>query len=277
MSDDIMNAFSDLFGEFFGAKQGGPPRGRDLRIELALDLVDIDSGCKRDIEVRRGKLCRTCTGTGFEASAIVKDCTPCRGTGRMTQSQGATHTVVVCGNCRGRGRVGTTCDGCMGVGTQPVTETFAVTVPAGVADGMTLRLANKGDEIRDGAAGHLYVALTTRPHARLTRRDADLLVEVVVPHDLAITGGPLAVPDLHGERTVAVPASTKDRDELLVPGAGLQIFNAPRTPMPTDAAPGDTPYREIALGGRGNLVVTLRVQERGAKGFFKRLFKTDRL
>lgn len=273
MADDILNAFSDLFGDFFGAKRSGPPRGRDLRVELELDLPDIDSGCVREIEVRRGKLCRTCTGTGFEASAIVKDCAACKGSGGTKRAQGFFEITEACAVCRGRGRIGTACDGCMGVGTQPVTEKLAITVPAGVGDGVTLRLKDKGDEIRDGALGHLYVALKTRPHARLTRRDADLLVEVVVPHDLAATGGSLAVPDLHGERTVVIPASTKDRDELVVPNAGMQIFNAPRTPMPTDAPPGDTPYRELALGGRGNLVVTLRVQ---AKGFFKRLFKTDR-
>ena len=276
MDDDLENAFGDLFGDFLGGTRAGPSRGRDLRVDLEVGLADIDNGCVREIEVRRGKLCRTCTGTGYEPATSVTTCEPCKGKGRLSRASGAFVTDTQCSACLGRGRVGVPCDGCMGMGTQPTVEKLAVTVPAGVADGMTLRLVNKGDEMRDGAAGHLYIALATRKHARLTRRDADLLVELTVPHELATTGGSLAVQALHGERTIDVPAGTHDREEVVLRGCGLQIFNAPRTPMPNDAAPGTTPYRELDTSGRGNLVVTLRVQERGVKGLLKRLFKTDR-
>jgi molecular chaperone DnaJ len=269
MDDKLKASLDDVFRQFFGARKAGPTRGQDLRVDLAVDLVDIADGCVRDVEVHRGKLCRTCTGTGYEPATSVTMCTPCKGTGRTSKLQ--------CTACLGRGRVGVPCDGCMGMGTQPALEKFAVTVPAGVGDGVSLRLANKGNEIRDGAAGHLYVVLATRKHAQLARRDADVLVEVWVSHELATNGGRIAVPALHGERMVDVPVGATDRDVLVVRGCGMQVFGAPKTPMPNDAAPGDTPYRELDLSGRGNLVVTLRVRERGAKGFLKRFFKTDRL
>ena len=104
MDDDLENAFGDLFGDFFGGTRAGPTRGRDLRVDLELDLADIDSGCVREIEVRRGKLCRTCTGTGYEPATSVTPCVPCKGKGRLSRASGAFVTDTQCSACLGRGR-----------------------------------------------------------------------------------------------------------------------------------------------------------------------------
>jgi molecular chaperone DnaJ len=274
--EDIFGAFGDLFGEFFG-KTGGSRRGKDLRLELDVELVELSEGGVRDIEVRRGKLCRTCTGTGYEPHTKLTECRACNGNGlsKKPVKTGRLIHVPQCDDCHGRGKIGTSCDGCMGLGTQPVIEKLALTIPPGVSPGASLRLKNRGDELRDGETGHLYVVLGEKKHPRLTRKEADLYVDLVVPPEIADVGGELTVDGLLGPHVVEIPPGVKDLGTLTLRGYGMAQrgkTDAVPAPMPTEPEHEPDPYRG-APTGRGDLIVVLRVKK---TGFLKRLFRSDK-
>ena len=276
MADDMFSAFGDLFGEFFG-KTVGPPRGKDLRVELAVELVELSEGSVRDIEVQRGKLCRTCTGTGYEPHTTLTTCRACdgKGLGKKQAQKGFPVYTPKCPDCHGRGKIGTSCDGCMGMGTQPVLEKFALTIPPGVSPGTSLRLKNRGDELRDGETGHLYVVLGEKKHPRLTRKAADLYVDLEVPPEIADAGGELTVEGLLGPHVVEVPPGVKDLGTLTLRGCGMAQRGktaAEPAPMPTDPEHEPDPYR-AAPTGRGDLIVILHVKRTGWLG---RLFRSDK-
>lgn len=141
-------------------------------------------------------------------------------------------------------------------------------MPAGVDSGQTLRLAGKGEAGPDGS-GDLYVVMTVAPHARFQRIGDDLIVEHEITKALAASGGPTNVPLLHGTREITVPANTQTGDQTVVRGCGIQRVGAPPTPMPSGD---DAPYRELDTSGRGNLIVTWKLEE-PRRGFLKRLFR----
>lgn len=258
--DDVHRAFGDIFSEFFGARQIGPPRGADLRVDLELELVEMVDGCTRELAIGRDLVCEACTGTRFKPDTPVTDCKTCVGSGVSNRTQGQFFVGTSCGVCAGRGKLGTLCATCRGEGLLRSNDTLSITVPAGVSDGQTLRLPGKGSEAAGGETGHLYVVLAQRLHPRLVRRDDDLLVDAPISRELAATGGTVTVPDLRGEREITVPPNSKDGDQVVVRGFGSQILTKPPTPLPVDAA---GPYRAPDLSGRGDLIVTLRIAKTG--------------
>ena len=166
------------------------------------------------------------------------------------------------------GKVGTACNACGGEGVHSSSSGVSVTIPAGVEDGQVLRMLGKGDAIRGGKPGYLYVLLAVQPHPWFTRRGGDLIVEIEIAPELAASGGRVTVPLLVGEREVDIRAGTRTGDQIVLRGWGVQLLGAPPTPMPSETS---APYREIDTQGRGDLIVQLGVHERGFGAWLRRL------
>ena len=269
---DVPAAVAGVFDDFLGTTK--TTRGADLRVDLQLTFDEAVEGCVREVAVMRATPCAPCKGTGFAPERPVSACPECAGTGRISREQGQLLIQQTCPRCTGRAKVGTACATCAGQGVQRKTESTTVTVPAGVEDGFSIRLAEKGDRFEGGPPGHLYVVLEVTPHARFTRRGNDLVVDVRIAPELAAAGGSLTVPLLHGEREVTVPAGARPGDELVVRGAGVPVLGAPVTPVPgpSEAA---SPYRELDTSGRGNLIVRLRIHKGGPGAWLRWLFRLD--
>jgi molecular chaperone DnaJ len=113
-----------------------------------------------------------------------------------------------------------------------------VSVPAGVEDGMHLRLTGEGEAgARGGGRGDLYVVIRVAPHAVFTRRGRDLACEAEVSMIQAALGDEIRLAALDGEATLAIPAGTQPGTTITVRGRGLPDLR----------------------GGRGHLHVTVRV------------------
>ena len=237
------------------------PRDGHLRVDLQLTFEEAAEGCTRGISVTRREPCAECDASGFTPGTAV-DCAECQGTGAVLHFRRSGGPVTAnCSRCV-FGKVAKKCTACGGAGAWEDTSELEVSVPAGVDDGQVLRLAGKGEAVRGGAPGHLYVVLGVLPHRRFIRRGSDLVVDVLVSREVATRGGRVTVPMLVGERDVEVPAGSRTGDEIEVRGCGVQIVGAPPTPM---AAETDAPYREIDTSGRGNLVVRISIEERGLR------------
>jgi molecular chaperone DnaJ len=238
---DIFSAFGeifggDLFGSFFGGarpSRAGPRRGPSLEVALELEFEEMARGVTRMVHLRRHETCPSCHGSGSADGRAPVACERCGGRGVETIVQGFFSMRRPCGACGGEGtRVVDPCSGCSGSGLVQERHEIAVTVPAGIEDGMTLRVHGEGEAgPRGGGRGDLHCVVRVREHplfVRSPRDPADLFVEVPVPLSTALLGGAVRVPTLDGAEEVKVPGGTEPGSTISVRGHGLPVLQGRR-------------------------------------------------
>jgi molecular chaperone DnaJ len=216
--------FSDIMDAFFGAAQGGAaqrgPRSRsragaDALVRIDLDLADAAFGTTREITLDTAVLCSTCRGAGTAAGTHPETCATCGGRGEIQSVQrsflGQLVTSRVCPDCGGVGsKIRNPCHDCAGAGRVRARRTVTVKVPAGVDDGMRLRLSGEGEVGPGGGpAGDLYVEVRQREHALFTRDGDDLHCRVDLPMTAAALGTDIKLDTLDGTETLTVKPGTQ--------------------------------------------------------------------
>jgi len=245
--EDIFSAFGDLFGDFFGGRSSGgrrQARGADLRVDLGLTFAEAVWGSTKDVKVTRDVPCTLCKGSGAAAGSKAETCRTCQGKGQVVHAQGFFMVQSTCPHCRGAGKtIKDPCTDCRGRGAKPETSQLTVTVPPGVDDGQTLRLAGKGEQAPSGAAGHLYVVLHVQGDERFKRDGEDILTEVPVSFVKAALGGEIEIHTLEenctGSATIDLKPGAQPGDVIVRRGQGI-----PR----------------VGEHGRGDHVVQLKVE-----------------
>jgi len=223
--------FNDIFAQFFGGMPGQrSERGEDLTYHLQINLEDIVTESSREIEVPRDEVCSACHGSGARQGTQTLKCTTCNGAGQVQRVQSAGFTrlvrVMTCDKCGGRGYTITSpCTVCSGRGTVEKTRKIRIVVPAGVEDGLTLRLRGEGNSGDYGTPpGDLYVSLNVVPHRLFTRRESDIYLETGVGIVEAILGTELEVPTLYGRVKLTVPQGTQPGTVFRMKGKGLPRY-----------------------------------------------------
>jgi molecular chaperone DnaJ len=218
---DLGDIFEAFFGPSpFGRASGGrrrsrTARGRDLHVILELDFEDAVFGATREVRVDSLESCDRCGGTGAEPGTHPSRCTTCGGSGEVSDVRrsvfGTVMTARSCGTCEGTGEeIASPCRTCRGAGRVTAQQAVSVEVPAGVADGMDLRIEGAGEDGRAGGpAGDLYLTLAVRPHAVFDRRGQDLVSVLELPITAAALGSEVEVDTLDGPAPVKVPAGTR--------------------------------------------------------------------
>src|ERR671914_380100 len=226
---------SDIFEAFFGpspfTRRGGrrtrAVRGRDLHVVLELDFEEAAFGTKREVRVESLETCRRCSGTGCEPGTHPSRCTTCGGSGEVSDVRrsvfGTVMTSRTCATCQGTGQeIASPCRECRGGGRIPTQQTVSVEVPAGVSDGMDLRIEGGGEDGRGGGpSGDLYLTLAVRPHPVFDRRGQDLVCLLELPMTAAALGAEVEVETLDGPATLKVPPGTRAGSVLRLRGKGL--------------------------------------------------------
>jgi molecular chaperone DnaJ len=232
---DIFSHFQDIFGELFGGfgpmggvgsrrrRRNAPSRGADVRAVLRLDLVEAAFGVKKELPVTHPSPCEPCSGTGAEG-ADLSTCPNCGGRGQVAHARGSFVLSTTCSRCGGEGSVAVApCRACEGRGSVTAERVVKITVPAGVDEGQTLRLAGQGQVGRlGGPPGHLYVTVVVDPDERFQRDGYDLVHELHVSYPQAALGAEVEVPTLDGSaERIRIPAGVQPGDTMLVEGAGI--------------------------------------------------------
>ncbi|WP_447974716.1 molecular chaperone DnaJ [Nitrospira sp. Kam-Ns4a] len=225
--DDLAGLFGDVFGQR-ATERRTASRGPDLRYDLDLTLEEAAVGGERVIPVTRSVRCGRCQGTGAKAGTTPRPCPECGGTGQKQQVQTGEGmrivTLTTCPRCRGRGTlIESPCERCHGAGYEFAAHSFKVRIPAGVDDGMIVRLAGQGETPADGRpAGDLLIRLHVLPHPSFQRQGDDLYAVVPISFPEAALGVVRPVRCLDGkEVTVKVPAGTQSGTRLRVSGRGM--------------------------------------------------------
>jgi len=219
--DEIFENLFSGFG-FRGGRRGRP--GRDLVAEVDVTLEEVAKGATREIEMQRMVQCEECSGKG--GSDFVQ-CSTCQGQGMVRHAKrtpfGMFATTTTCSKCKGTGEVPEkTCSECDGEGRMVSREPVKVKIPAGIHDGMRLRVSGEGEAGAEGAqAGDLYLMVHVLEDKRFVRQENDLVVEKPVSFATACIGGEMTVETLEGKKKIEIKPGTQNNSEIRLEGEGL--------------------------------------------------------
>ena len=249
---DISDIFEMFFGQGgfggFGSRRRGPRsrtrRGEDVGVIVRLSFEEAAFGVRRDVPLERLETCDRCLGNGAEPGTAPVACRTCGGTGEVQSVRrsvfGTLMTASPCATCEGTGQeIPDPCRECKGQGRLRHPATVTVEIPAGVSDGMELRVAGNGHAgVAGGSTGDLFVRLEVEPATRFERRGQDLfaVLDVTVPQ--VALGADVKVAGIDGTETVRIDPGTESGTIVRLKGKGVPNLN----------------HR-----GRGDLYVTLHV------------------
>lgn len=248
---DFGDVFDVFFGGGFGRRRGRGPRrprarrGGDLMAAIDLRFEEAAFGAAKEVHIESLETCSRCGGSGCEPGTHPSRCTRCGGTGEVQDVQrsifGTVMTARTCGTCEGTGEeIAAKCTQCGGDGRLARSHVVTVEVPAGVTDGLELRISGGGDSGRQGGLpGDLYVALQVEPHPVFERRGQDLFALLEVPMTRAVLGGEFDVQTLDGPERVRLEPGTESGTEVRLRGRGVP---------------------SLGRRGRGDLFLTVHVE-----------------
>lgn len=225
---DIMDAF---FGGGGGMRSRGPRSrvrpGEDALIPVELTLEECATGVAKDIVVDTATLCTVCHGSGCAEGTTPQTCDTCKGAGDIQQVQrsllGQVVTSRPCPVCRGFGEViPDPCRQCGGDGRVRTRRTVRANIPAGVGDGIRVRLAGQGEVGPGGGTpGDLYVEVRELAHDRFTRDGVDLHCTVQVPMTAAALGTSLSLQTLDTYEDLDIQPGTQSGSVITMRGQGM--------------------------------------------------------
>jgi molecular chaperone DnaJ len=235
--------FEDLFEGFFAgtgrSRRSRTAAGEDLQYELTISLEEAASGVDTKIQIPRLERCEVCDGSGLEPGSRRAACDMCRGRGEVRLTQGFLTVARTCPKCQGLGEINRDpCHGCRGEGRVRGERLLAVKIPAGIEDGMQLRVSGEGAAgLFGGPPGDLYVVVRIREHPLFMRRGADLYCDLPVTFPQLVSGADVEVPVLSGKAALKIPSGSQPHQILKLKGRGM--------PRLRDRGHGDMGYRLI--------------------------------
>ncbi|KAI0308249.1 DnaJ protein [Multifurca ochricompacta] len=229
---------SDLFDQLFGAlggrgHTGGSSftqnvRGADIEASVGVSFMEAAKGTSRTIKVNPVVDCNTCTGTGLRAGSQRSKCPTCNGSGTRTfVIDSGFQMASTCPTCQGVGTViprGHHCRECDGIGKVRSRKSVKVDIPAGIEDGMTIRVPNAGDAPGHGKGptGDLLVRVNVAASKTFRRQGSNVYHDARIPLHIALLGGRARVPTLDGDVDVRVPGGTQQGQEMVLKNCGIQ-------------------------------------------------------
>ncbi len=225
------NGADSIFDSFFGGGGGGEGRGpsgrmqgASKRVNLTISFEDAARGVDKELAITNHVTCATCKGKGSSSPQGVKKCPRCNGSGQVFEQRGFFNMSMPCQQCHGEGRVITDpCKTCHGEGLVKEKQRVKVHIPAGVDNGMRLKVSGHGDAGQGGGpAGDLYVFIQVEPHSIFEREGDDVLLDLPMSFTEAALGCKKDVPTLFGHSCrLTIPEGTQTGKIFRVKGEGF--------------------------------------------------------
>lgn len=231
---DFSDIFSSIFGSGFGGRQSqyGPQRGSDRQASLTITFMEAALGTKKKINIALDEECSVCKGSGGQTPNDVSTCNTCHGSGTVQVQQQTLFGNMIrestCPTCRGTGKIiKNKCQKCSGSGRETVNKMIDVNIPAGVDDGMQLRVSGYGDDgIKGGPKGDLYLHFRVQPHEYFKRRGNDIYLQLPITFSQAALGTTIEIPTIYGNVDLKIPAGIQTNTSLRMRDKGI---NQPQT------------------------------------------------
>ena len=230
--DDIFSQFGDIFGGGGGGFGGGQRgrrviKGSNLRIRITLSLKEVVEGVDKKIKVRKLVLAEGVTFT---------TCGTCNGSGQITRISntilGQMQTSSPCPSCGGNGKnIDKKPAGSDHNGMIQKEETVEIPIPAGVEDGMQLKVNGKGNAAPAGGInGDLLVVISVEEHPELVRDSSNNLhFDKYISFSEAVLGTTIEIATVNGKVKTKLDAGTQSGKTLRIKGKGVPSLEGYRT------------------------------------------------
>lgn len=228
---DFSDMFGDIFGDFFGGgsrrSNNGPMKGANLRTSVRITFEEAIFGCEKEIELALKDECRTCNGTGAKTGTSPETCSKCGGKGKVVFSQqslfGMVQNVRECPDCRGTGKIiREKCPDCRGTGYVSSRKRIQVNIPAGIDNGQSIRIRDKGEPgVNGGPRGDLLVEVTVSPHPVFQREDMNIYSTAPISYAQAVLGGETRIKTVDGDVVYEVKPGTQTDTRIRLRGKGV--------------------------------------------------------
>lgn len=232
--DDIFSQFGDIFGSAFGGGGfggfggfgGGGQRqakGTSLRIKVKLTLEEVANGVEKKVKVKRK----------VKAEGVTyKTCTTCNGTGQVMKVAntvfGRMQTASTCNACQGTGQIiNQKPTGADAEGMILSEETVSIKIPAGVAEGMQLKVSGKGNDApgNNSISGDLLVVIEELEHETLKREGDNIHYDLYISFAEAALGGSKEIYTVTGNVRIKLEEGIQSGKILRLRGKGLPRIN----------------------------------------------------
>ena len=229
---DMGDIFGDLFGDFFGGgsrrrANDGPMKGSNLRTSVRITFEEAIFGCEKEIEMVLKDECHTCHGTGAKAGTSPQTCSKCNGKGKIMYTQqsffGQVQNVQTCPDCGGSGKIiKDKCPDCRGTGYIASKKKIQVSIPAGIDNGQSVRIREKGEPgINGGPRGDLLVEVVVSRHPTLQRQDMNIYSTAQISFAQAALGGEIRIHTVDGDVLYEVKPGTQTNTRIRLKGKGV--------------------------------------------------------
>ncbi len=236
---DFSDIFGDIFGDLFGGggRRGranqGPMKGANVRKSVRITFEEAVFGCEKELEVVLKDPCPKCNGTGAKPGTSPETCSKCGGKGQVVYTQqsffGTVQNVQTCPDCHGTGKIiREKCPDCAGTGYVASKKKIAVTIPAGIDNGQSVRIREKGEPgTNGGPRGDLLVEVVVSRHPIFQRQDMHIFSTVPISFAQAALGADIKIKTVDGEVIYNVKPGTKTDTKVRFRGKGVpSIRNA---------------------------------------------------
>ena len=231
---DFGDIFGDIFGDLFGGggrrggrANNGPMKGANIRKSIRITFEEAVFGCKKELEVILKDPCTTCGGTGAKPGTSPETCPKCGGKGQVVYTRqsffGTVQNVQTCPNCGGSGKViKEKCTSCSGTGYTSSKKKIEVTIPAGIDNGQSVRIREKGEPgTNGGPRGDLLVEVNVSRHPIFQRQDMHIFSTVPISFAQAALGGDVKIQTVDGAVIYNVKPGTKTDTKVRLKGKGV--------------------------------------------------------
>ena len=230
---DFGDIFGDIFGDFFGGgrsrggARSGPSKGANIRASVRITFLEAVFGCEKELELTIKDPCPTCHGTGAKPGTSAQTCTKCGGKGQIVYTQqsffGTVRNVQTCPECGGTGKViKEKCSDCHGTGYIASRKKIKVTIPAGIDNGQSVRIRDKGEPgTNGGPRGDLLVEVIVSDHPIFQREGYDIYSVVPMSFAIAALGGTVIIDTVDGKVAYDVKAGTQTDTRVRLRGKGV--------------------------------------------------------
>ncbi|MEF9946059.1 MAG: molecular chaperone DnaJ [Lachnospiraceae bacterium] len=239
---DFGDIFGDIFGDLFGGGGGrrggrassGPMKGSNLRKGVRITFEEAVFGCEKELDVVLKDSCTKCNGTGAKPGTSPETCSKCGGKGQVVYTSqsffGTVQNVQTCPDCHGTGKiVREKCPDCGGTGYTSSRKKIKVSIPAGIDNGQSVRIRDKGEPgTNGGPRGDLLVEVTVSRHPIFQRQDVHIFSTVPISFAQSALGGDIRIKTVDGEVLYNIKPGTKTDTKVRLKGKGVPSLRNPQ-------------------------------------------------